>query len=55
MELQTVEVSLDKWTRDVEEMIASIRDDITANKGKFSLNCKRSKLLQSWEADRQSA
>jgi hypothetical protein len=32
MELQTVEVSLDKRTRDVEEMIASIREDITSNR-----------------------
>jgi hypothetical protein len=32
LELQMVEVSLDKHTRDVEENIAAIRDDITANK-----------------------
>jgi uncharacterized membrane protein YdfJ with MMPL/SSD domain len=35
LELQTVEVCLDKRTRDVEENIAAIIDDITANKRRF--------------------
>jgi SMC interacting uncharacterized protein involved in chromosome segregation len=35
IELQTVEMSLDKRTREVEEKIASITEDITFNKQKF--------------------
>jgi DNA-directed RNA polymerase len=34
MELQTVEVYLDKRTRDVEEKTASVKEDITSNKRK---------------------
>jgi hypothetical protein len=35
LELQTVEVSLDKLTRDVEEKIAPIKEDITSNNPNF--------------------
>jgi hypothetical protein len=55
VELQTVEVSPDKRTRDVEKKIASIKEDITSNNQKFSLNWKRSRLLPSEEVDQQSA
>jgi hypothetical protein len=45
MELQTVEVSLDKWTRDFEKKIASIKEDITSNKLKFQSQLEEVKAV----------
>jgi hypothetical protein len=45
MELQTVEVSLDKRTRDVKEKIASITEDITSNKRKFQSQLEEIKAV----------
>jgi hypothetical protein len=50
MELQTVELSLDKRTRDVEEKIASITEDISSNKQKFQSQLEEVKAV----ADRGS-
>jgi hypothetical protein len=45
IELQTIEVSLDKQTRDVEETIASIKEDITSNNLKFQSQMKEVKAV----------
>jgi DNA replication protein DnaD len=45
MELQTVEVSLDKRTRDVEENIAAIIEDITADKMRFQSRLEEVKAV----------
>jgi hypothetical protein len=45
IELQTVELSLDKRTRDVEEEIASIMEDITSNKRKFQSQLEEVKAV----------
>jgi hypothetical protein len=44
-ERQRVEVSLDKRTRDVEEKIASIKEDITSNKRKFQSQLEEFKTV----------
>jgi hypothetical protein len=45
MELQTVEVSLDKRTRDVKGKIAPIKEDITSNKPKFQCQLEEVKAV----------
>jgi hypothetical protein len=45
MELQTVRVSLDKRTRDVEEMIAPMKEDITPNNRKFQSQLEQVKTV----------
>jgi hypothetical protein len=55
MELNTVEVSLYKRTRDVEKKITSIEEDITSTIDSASLNWKRSRPLPGGLVDQQSA
>jgi hypothetical protein len=45
IELQTVEVSIDRCTRYVEEDIAAIRKDITANKQRFQSQLEEVKAV----------
>jgi hypothetical protein len=45
LELQAVEVSFEKRTRDIEKNIAAIRDDITANKQRFQSQLEEFKAV----------
>jgi hypothetical protein len=45
LELQTVEVSLDKRTQDIEEQLASIKEDVTHNKRTFQSHLEEVKAI----------
>jgi hypothetical protein len=48
VELQIVEVSLNKWTRDVEEKLASIKEDITSSNRKYQSQLEEVKAVAEW-------